>query len=97
MFVVNGVTTCVAARFRYGGGLRSFLGLLCITAAIARLAFAWQIDLQGRRLPSPAIFYTTTAFTWGLGCYCLIWGHMRHRRAKQNSLGNVVSQNRMPP
>jgi len=82
VLIASGVLTGVAARFHYGGGLWSFIGLICVAAAIARVASAWQVYMQGRHFISPDFFYSMTAALWGVGCYCLVWGHIRHHRKK---------------
>jgi hypothetical protein len=84
LFICSGVLTFIAVRRRYGGGLWSFFGLLCIGASIARLAIASQVYLQGRHFISPVTFYTVTATLWGMGCYFLIWGHIRRNQGSQN-------------
>ena len=85
VFVACGVLTCVAVRSHYGGGLWSFFGLLFVAAATVRLVSVSQAYMQNRHLIyliSPVIFFSTTAAFWGVGCYCLAWGHMRHHRKK---------------
>ena len=86
VLIASGVLTCVAARSHYGGGLWSFFGLICVAAAIVRFASASQVYMRGRDLISPVVFFSTTAVLWGVGCYCLIWGHLRHQRQKKNCL-----------
>jgi len=85
VLIASGALTWVAARFHYGGGLWSLFGLICSAAAFARFVSALQVNVRGRHLSSPEFFYSTTALLWGVGCYCLIWGHMRHHRQKKNS------------
>jgi uncharacterized membrane protein HdeD (DUF308 family) len=82
ILVASGVLTCAATRLRYGGGLWSFVGLILVVAATARLAQDLQMHARGRDLAFPEMFYSTTAALWGAGCYCLVWGHMRHQRQK---------------
>jgi hypothetical protein len=84
VLIASGVLTCVAARSNYGGGLWSFFGLVCVAATIGRLASVAQMYMENRHLVSPGIFYSTTAGLWGVGCYCLFWGHMRRHREKKN-------------
>jgi hypothetical protein len=82
VLIVSGALTCVAVRLNYGGGLWSFFGNLFVAAAIARVALAWQVYMQGRHFISPIVVHSITAGLWGVGCYCLAWGHMRHHRKK---------------
>ena len=82
LFIVSGVLTLFAVRLHYGGGLWSFFGLLFVGAAIFRVALACQVYMQGRHFTSPIIMYSITAGLWGVGCYCLAWGHMRNHRKK---------------
>jgi hypothetical protein len=80
--IACGTLTCIAVRSHYGGGLWSFFGCLCVAAAIARVALVWQVHMQGKHFTFPVIVYSTTAGLWGVGCYCLAWGHMRRHRKK---------------
>jgi hypothetical protein len=82
ILIASGALTCVAVRLNYGGGLWSFFGSLFVAAAILRVAFAWQVYMQGGHFISPVVFHSITAGLWGVGCYCLVWGHMRHHRKK---------------
>jgi len=82
MLVASGALTCVAVRLNYGGGLWSFFGSLFVASAIVRVALAWQVYMQGRHFISPVVVNSITAGLWGVGCYCLVWGHMRHHRKK---------------
>jgi len=86
VFVICGVLLCLAVRLHYGGGLWSFLGVAFVAAAILRAAFMLDVFLRGSHfLSSPFMFYSTVAAFWGIGCYCLVWGHMRHHRKKKYS------------
>jgi hypothetical protein len=79
-FLLSGGITLVALRLRYGGGLWFLVGLAFVTLSFARGAFVIQIHFQGRRLIDPVTFLWTTAALWGIGAYCLVWGHIRHRQ-----------------
>jgi drug/metabolite transporter (DMT)-like permease len=84
VIIVSGALTCVATRSHYGGGPWSFCGLILVAAAVGRLAFALQVYTRGAHFFHPERFYWMTAALWGAGCYCLVWGHIRCRRAKEN-------------
>jgi hypothetical protein len=77
-----GILTLIAIRSHYGGGLWSFLGLLFVAETIGHLTWVSEVYLRGRHLISPVTFYSETAIFWAAGCYCLVWGHMRHHRKK---------------
>jgi hypothetical protein len=81
-FAAGGAATCGAARFHYWGGLWSFAGIVCVTGVIFRFANAIQIGVRGGFVVDPFDFYSKTAALWVVGCYCLIWGHMRRHRRK---------------
>ena len=82
--VICGGVICVATRAHYGGGLWSFCGLIFVAAATVRFAFVLDAHVGGRQLLSPGLFYSKIAALWGVGCYCLIWGHMRHHQKKKS-------------
>ena len=82
VLIVSGILICIAAWSHYGGGLWSFFGLMFIAETIGHLTFLAQVYMQHRHLTSPVSFFSTTAAFWGVGSYCLVWGHMRHHQKK---------------
>ena len=84
VLVAYGVLTCVMGWAKYGGGLWSFFGLLFVGAATLGCAFGAQAYMQHRELVSPGVFFSWIAALWGVGFYCLFWGHIRRHKEKQN-------------
>ena len=85
VLILYGVLTCIGVRLHYGGGLWSFFGGLFVATAIVRVALALQVYMQGRHFTYPVFVHSITVGLWGVGCYCLAWGHMRrHRKTPSN-------------
>ena len=84
VLVVCGVAICVAVRCRYGGGSWSLLGLLLAALGTGRLVCFWLLTLYGWGRNSLGGFDYGTAASFGIGCYCLAWGHLRQHREKKN-------------
>lgn len=87
-FLTCGLLIVGAVRSYYGGGLWSFLGVALVAVAVFRSAIALEVDLRGGHFRSPVIFYSTLAASWGIGFYCLAWGHIRHHRKEQVNIGH---------
>lgn len=89
-----GVTICVATWLRYHGGPWSFFGIVMVAAAACRFGFASEIYLRGKFLLDPNSYLIATCLLCGVGCYCLIWGHLRKRHALQKTDGeNLLCRN----
>jgi hypothetical protein len=84
LFLACGAIIFVGMRSAYGGGAWSLVGVLLVAAAIARITSMVQGLIQGRELRSPVVFCSTIAALWGVGCYCLAWGHIRRRLKEPN-------------
>jgi hypothetical protein len=87
---VSGGLTCGAVRVQYGGGLWSFVGVICSAIVIFRFANAIQIEMRGEFLVHPVDFFSKTAGLFGVGCYCLIWGHIRRHRKRKECLHDAT-------
>ena len=79
VFVIWGMLLC-SAVWTYGGGIYSLIGVTLVASAIIRAGFLLDIYLRGRHLISPVTNFALVASFWGVGCYCLVWGHMKHHR-----------------
>ncbi len=90
VFVTSGALTCVAVRSHYGGGLWSFFGLVFVGAATGRFALVTELYMRSRHLISPAFFFSTTTALWGVGCYGLFWGHLRHHKERKICLHDAA-------
>jgi hypothetical protein len=84
VFVTWGTLLCSAVKLHYGGGVWSLVGITFVALATIRAAFLLDIYLRGRHLISPVIQFSLVAAFWGVGCYSLAWGHMRHHRKKKS-------------
>jgi uncharacterized membrane protein len=62
LIIICGICTCVGTRLRYGGGLWSFVGLICVAFAIARCAFVLDAATRNRHIISPIMFYGSSTF-----------------------------------
>jgi len=92
LLLTCGVIIFIGIRSTYGGGAWSLFGLLLVAAALARITAFVQAYMQGREVRSVA-FYSSIAALWGVGCYCLAWGHVRcHRKTTQPQYGADPSQ-----
>ena len=85
LFFICGALTCIGVRLHYRGGLWSFCGLILIAAAIVRITFGLQTAMQGRHIIVPVPFYSSIVTLWVMGCYCLIYGHIRRYRKRELS------------
>ncbi|MEJ0090983.1 MAG: hypothetical protein WDM80_14725 [Limisphaerales bacterium] len=84
MFFVWGVLLCSAVKLHYCGGVWSLVGITFVALAIIRAAFLLDIYLRGSHLIFSVLQFSLVAAFWGVGCYCLIWGHVRHHRKKKS-------------
>lgn len=75
-----GVLVCVAARFRYRGGLWSVAGAFLLGAAVINSCLVVVVQVKGLELASPISFYFWTALLWATGGVLAVIGHLRHRR-----------------
>ena len=82
VFVIWGPLLCLAVCWHYGGGAWSFIGAILVGYAMIHGGFSLDVYLRGRHFISPIIDFSIIATFWGVGCYCLVWGHMRHHRKK---------------
>jgi hypothetical protein len=82
IFVIWGTLLCLAVARHYGGGAWSFFGAMLAGYAMIHTGFSLDVYLRGRHFISPIIDLSVVASSWGVGCYCLVWGHMRHHRKK---------------
>ena len=80
LFIMCGALTFVGAWFRYRGGSWSFVGMLLVAAGIAGVTAAMQL---GPHLLSPRVLNWRVTALWGVGLYCLAWGHLRSRKTKK--------------
>jgi hypothetical protein len=80
VFVIWGTLLCLAVRFHYGGALWSAIGVILVTWAMIYSGFTLDSYLRGRHLTYPVRTFSLISIFWGVGCYCLVWGHMRHHR-----------------
>lgn len=96
LFLASGVLVFIAAQSNYGGGIWSFVGLICVAVAISRIAFTCQVYLQGLHLISPVVCYSLTIIYLGIGCFCLVWGQIRHQRKKISQQVNSADRQATP-
>lgn len=82
VFLTWGMLLCLAVKLHDGGGVWSLVGVTLVALAIIFAAILLDIYLKDMRLISPVIDLSLVAAFWGGGCYCLVWGHMRHHRRK---------------
>jgi hypothetical protein len=88
--ITSGVLACVAAKSHYDGGPWFLFGLICVATCLSNIAFVSQLYMRGRHVAFPVITYSKIAGLWGVGCYCLIWGHMRRHREKKDCHTQIV-------
>ena len=79
-FIICGVLICVATRLRYSGGFCFILGAIFVAGAITTTAAILEAYMRGEHFRNPISWYLRDAIFFGVGCSCLVLGHLRHRK-----------------
>jgi hypothetical protein len=82
VFLICGIFLLLAIWSHYGGGLYSFIGATLVALVMIHVGFTVDMYLRGRYYLSPFRAILPFAVMWVIGCYCLVFGHMRHHRKK---------------
>jgi hypothetical protein len=92
MCIVCGALICIATRLQYGGGLWFVFGVILVSIAIIVTHGLLEVFMRGKHLLAPATSYSRIGTVWIVGVFCLVMGHMRHRKKRQSQLNTVVEQ-----
>jgi glucose uptake protein GlcU len=96
VFLIAGTFLLLAVWSHYGGGIYSFIGATLIALVMMHIGFTMDKYLRGRYYLSPFTAILPVAIGWVIGCYCLVWGHMRHRRKKTTPPNTVLKPTPAP-
>jgi hypothetical protein len=86
---------CVATLLRYGGGLWFVFGVISSGLAIHVTVSLFRMYLRDEQLRDPFTSYSRTAEVWVFAVFCLVMGHIAHRK-KRKSLHSAGAEPTAP-
>jgi hypothetical protein len=92
MCIACGAFICIATCLQYGGGLWFIFGVILVGMAFTVTVGLLEVSMRGKHLLAPAVSYSRIGTLWVIGVFCLVMGHMRHRKRRQSQVNTAVEQ-----
>jgi hypothetical protein len=97
MCIAWGTLICIATLLRYGGGLWFAFGVILVGMAIYATIGLFRVYLLGEHLVSPTTSYSRTGVVWVIGVFCLVMGHIAHRKTRRSQPNTALGPTATAP